>query len=223
MFLNETLTQNDPTLDEEALNFLQILEQLAEEKVEEKEQEEPQEDDEDEIDLSMPLGSVTTPIKSAPQPEEDLNSTLIPQIDGMHDDDEKQERKFKKATRSMPTLEDGYVAVDKLKLKAYVKLQRLDISKYLSTSDIKKKSLNKTSLTVDEALEKLRWRIKMIQSRNRVARLGRVFKRRVGDLKNWKSPKFKLKPAFTSFTGEFFYLLNSRLTAHYVKQDFDSF
>lgn len=220
MFLNETLTQNDATLDEEALNFLQLLEQLAEEKVEEKEQEEPQEDDEDEIDLSMPLGSVTTPIKSAPQPEEDLDSTLIPQIDGMHDDDEKQERKFKRARRSMPTLEDGYVAVDKLKLKAYVKLQRLDISKYLSTSNIKKKSLNKTSLTVDEALRKLRWRIKMIQSRNRVARLGRVFKRRVGDLNNWKSPKFKLRPAFSSFTSEFFYLINSRLTAHYVKQDF---
>lgn len=203
MFFNETLTQTDPTLDEDALKFLQILEQLAEENVEDKEQEEPQEDDEDEMDLSMPLGSVTTPIKSAPQPEEeDLDSTLIPQIDGMYEDgdDEKQERKFKKATRSMPTLEGGYVAVDKLKLKAYVKIQRLDISKYLVLT-------NKTSLTtftVDETLEKLRWRIKMIQSKNRVARLGRVFKRRVGDLKNWKSPKFKLSPALPTFTGEFF-------------------
>lgn len=206
MFFNETQTQNDPTLDEDALNFLQILEQLAEENVEE-EQEEPQDDDEDEMDLSMPLGSVTTPVKSAPQPEEDLDSTLIPQIDGMHeDDDEKQKKQFKGTARSMPSLEGGYVAVDKLKLKAYVKLHRLDISKYLELPKIgiKKKSVKKTTFTVDEALEKLKWKIKMIQSRNRVGRLGRVFKRKVGDLKNWKSPKFKLRPALPPYAGESF-------------------
>ncbi|XP_066256625.1 DNA polymerase zeta catalytic subunit isoform X2 [Euwallacea similis] len=103
--LDITLTSNDVSLDQDAQSFLRILEQLAEEKVVEAEEEgcvlsqlplleQNDEIAEDDLDLSMPLELLTTPVKPYVDPgkyssdsdenEDCFNTTLIPQTDGQH-------------------------------------------------------------------------------------------------------------------------------------------
>ncbi|XP_066138536.1 DNA polymerase zeta catalytic subunit isoform X2 [Euwallacea fornicatus] len=103
--LDTTLTPNDVSLDQDAQSFLRILEQLAGEKIVEVEEEgcvlsqlppleHNEEIAEDDLDLSMPLESLTTPVKpymnldqyshNSDENEDCFNTTLIPQIDGQY-------------------------------------------------------------------------------------------------------------------------------------------
>ncbi|XP_030754666.1 DNA polymerase zeta catalytic subunit isoform X2 [Sitophilus oryzae] len=106
--LDTTLKPENATIDEDAQKFLLLLEELAEEKENKKELEEDSilsqtikdadqsdESNEDILDLSMPLGSMTTPQKIVVSAnansghtddiEDIFNTTLIPQIDGQYD------------------------------------------------------------------------------------------------------------------------------------------
>ncbi|VEN37749.1 unnamed protein product [Callosobruchus maculatus] len=106
--LNDTLqmTQCDVTMDDDALEMLQILKELERSVEEGKEddcilsqvvKENEDEEDEKEVDMTLPLESIITP-KNSPRHDAfsdgienmDLDTTIIPQLDGQALDSDKE-------------------------------------------------------------------------------------------------------------------------------------